>query len=122
MTAPGRPVGSGKAPNRRDLAAWLENLVDRFALASSAPEEMAGIVALRTELFGLLTTAARLVDEDAVTAGTGRTLLSAVRRCCALHQAQWPVIVARDRPGEFRASAQQCTDALRALIRWLRAT
>ena len=101
----------------------LEATISRLAILSEERDHMVEIVQARRALAdGFMALSSRLDSSDlsAETKAEARSRLSALRQIVSLHQADWPILAARDDPEGYRASAMRASEASRGFIDWMR--
>lgn len=106
------------------LASRLEVVLNNLELLAGQDDRLREIVAARRDLMVEIGSAAAFFDSDSCPPDRrpeARRRLSDVRHIVSLHQANWPVVLARDNPEAYRRSAQEASRAMRDFIGWLKA-
>lgn len=114
------------APHPDELRAAvdaLEAICSTLEILGEGREHMAEIVKARRTLAGEFMAINRTLDSSGLpneTIEQARSRLTALRRMVSLHQADWPIMAARDDPEGYRTSVMRAALASRDFIDWMR--
>jgi len=101
----------------------LEAICSALEMFGDDREHIAEIVKARRTLAGEFMAISSTLDGSGLpneTIEKARSRLTALRHIVSLHQADWPIMAARDDPEGYRTSAMRAASASRDFIDWMR--